>query len=247
MAHKKKNKKIDIGSSKFLIWVLGCALLVIIIMSSRSGINLQGLRGIVDNKENANLEEGNESLKRLIPTSKVPPSKTIAPTRHVPYESDPIINCSISANCGGGNKQLRQSVCNNSTCCQIGENWYFYEDTNKCHQDQNSYLTNYYKNNSNINNYPTWIPLPTFTPLSTPIPFPTYNSYENSTPTSKPSYPQMTKSQCQSNVNDKYRSQMNSYGCSYPCPESGSCGSSSVCEALWYQAQQEMSSCNQYN
>ncbi len=58
--------------------------------------------------------------------------------------------------------------------------------------------------------------------------------------------PQITKSQCQASVNDKYGSLMRSYGCYYPCPATGDCGSSSVCEAYWYQAQKDMNSCNQY-
>jgi hypothetical protein len=72
------------------------------------------------------------------------------------------------------------------------------------------------------------------------------NNYNYALPTSTPYVPQMTKNQCISNVNDKYGSQMRSQGCYYPCPDTGDCGSTSVCEALWHYAQQEMSACNQY-
>jgi|GEM_PF-4446425 len=71
------------------------------------------------------------------------------------------------------------------------------------------------------------------------------NTYQ--TPTSAPTSPQMTKAQCEANVADKYRSLMVAqYGCAYPCPDTGNCGQSSACDALWAQAKKEIDSCNQY-
>lgn len=32
-------------------------------------------------------------------------------------DPDPIINCNIHANCGGGNKKMKKSECDNMTCC----------------------------------------------------------------------------------------------------------------------------------
>lgn len=61
-------------------------------------------------------------------------STRVKPATHV--DPDPVISCSIDEKCGGGTKQLRQSVCNNSTCCQIENEWYFYEDKTKCKNDQ---------------------------------------------------------------------------------------------------------------
>lgn len=157
-------------------------------------------------------------------------------------DPDPLVNCQIHANCGGGTRLLKKSICDQSTCCQIGNSWIFYESKSKCIQDQNSYWSN--KANYNyptLPPLPTWAPFPTFAPLPTLPPFPTI---DYSTPT--PYVSKMTKTQCQLAVNDKYRSLMRSYGCAYPCPESGSCGGVSVCEVLWHQVQSEMRNCEQY-
>jgi hypothetical protein len=67
--------------------------------------------------------------------------KGVKTTNNIP--SDPIVVCNVNPNCGGGTKELRKSVCSNSTCCQIGNSWYFYEDTNKCKQDQEAQKTKY--------------------------------------------------------------------------------------------------------
>ena len=158
------------------------------------------------------------------------------------FDSDPLVNCQIHVNCGGGTRLLKKSICDQSTCCQIGNSWIFYESKSKCTQDQNSY----WSNRTNYNYLtspplPTWAPFPTFAPLPT---LPPFSTIDYSTPT--PYVPQMTKVQCQQAVNDKYRSLMRSYGCAYPCPESGSCGGVSVCEVLWHQAQNKMRNCEQY-
>ena len=71
-----------------------------------------------------------------------------------------IITCQIDSQCGGGSIQLQRGVCENSTCCQIGDKWTFYQDKNKCVQDQNTY-------NASL---PTPTPLPTSTPTPTPTP-----------------------------------------------------------------------------
>lgn len=71
-----------------------------------------------------------------------------------------IVTCQIDSQCGGGSIQLQRGVCENSTCCQIGDKWTFYQDKNKCVQDQNIY---------NVN-LPTPTPLPTSTPTPTPTP-----------------------------------------------------------------------------
>lgn len=54
---------------------------------------------------------------------------------------DPVVACNVHESCGGGTKQLRQSVCSNSICCQVGNSWTFYEDKNRCLADQSSYNT----------------------------------------------------------------------------------------------------------
>lgn len=108
-----------------------------------------------------------------IPTDVPTPSFTETPTpTEAPYiaptrDPDPPVLCNVNSNCGGGTTPLRQSECNNSTCCQIGDKWIFYKDKNQCTQDQN----NYYKNSSNSYVPPAYIPLPTYAPL------PTYQPY----------------------------------------------------------------------
>lgn len=50
--------------------------------------------------------------------------------------SDPIITCNISPECGGGSRQMKKSECDQGTCCQIGNTWIFYPSRDKCLQDQ---------------------------------------------------------------------------------------------------------------
>lgn len=76
-----------------------------------------------------------------MPTDTPTPSTTsvyvpqyVAPT----IDPDPPVLCRMSANCGGGTTPLRQSECNNSTCCQIGDKWIFYKDKVQCGRDQAS-------------------------------------------------------------------------------------------------------------
>jgi peptidoglycan hydrolase-like protein with peptidoglycan-binding domain len=64
-------------------------------------------------------------------------------------DSDPLVNCLIHANCGGGSKLLKKSICDQSTCCQIGNNWIFYENETKCKEDQQKFYSNNQFNNQN--------------------------------------------------------------------------------------------------
>jgi len=74
---------------------------------------------------------------------------------------DPLVNCTVSTNCGGGTRQLKQSICNQSTCCQVGSTWLFYESKDKCIQDQQ----NYNNQNKNTNVY-----IPTSQPSQNKVP-----------------------------------------------------------------------------
>lgn len=61
------------------------------------------------------------------------PSPTVTPR-----PTTVMVNCLISAECGGGSKLLAKSVCDNSTCCQItGKGWVFYQNKQDCIKDQN--------------------------------------------------------------------------------------------------------------
>ena len=69
------------------------------------------------------------------PISEVRGTSTTKPQA---VNKDPIITCNISSNCGGGSRQMKKSECDQTTCCQIGNNWYFYLSKDKCIQDQKS-------------------------------------------------------------------------------------------------------------
>jgi hypothetical protein len=68
--------------------------------------------------------------KNPTPTNKV--NQDLIPTS----DPDPIVNCNINIHCGGGSQLLRNSICDNSICCEIGEKSYFYQDKSKCFLDQ---------------------------------------------------------------------------------------------------------------
>ena len=114
---------------------------------------------------------------------------------------DYIVTCNVSSNCGGGTRSLKKSECDNSTCCQIGDKWYYYPTKTACTQAQNNYndpssnyppCTVYYsalgysrtysyispeecqqaKNNVSSTTTNTYIP-PTIVPLPTLVPQPT--------------------------------------------------------------------------
>ncbi len=53
-------------------------------------------------------------------------------------DPDPFVTCNISSNCGGGSVRLRKNACSQTTCCQIGPQWLFYNSKDKCVQDQNA-------------------------------------------------------------------------------------------------------------
>ena len=201
-------------------------------------------------------------------------------------EVDPLVYCNVNAKCGGGTKLITKSVCEKSTCCQIGDKWIFYGNEEDCVKDQNDYykrFSDYSKSNENYENiykplakneyytctlyYPSLNLYQTYDYLykteadclnaqellnNSVSEYPSYDSY--SEPEVDTDYPigetpqqtQITKAQCQQIVNDKYRSKMISYGCSYPCPETGDCGGTSVCSSIWSEVQKEMSKCDQY-
>jgi hypothetical protein len=54
-----------------------------------------------------------------LPTSSPTQLPTATPKPYV--NPDPIITCNINASCGGGSRQLRQSVCDSMNCCLIDQ------------------------------------------------------------------------------------------------------------------------------
>lgn len=97
----------------------------------------------------------------------------IAETNKV--DTDPLVNCTIHPDCGGGTRQMKKSECDNSicclissecggnkvltkvdcdnsTCCQVGSSWSMYLNRASCTLAQNNYY-NAYKN-AQLHNYP---------------------------------------------------------------------------------------------
>ncbi|MCX6731237.1 MAG: peptidoglycan-binding domain-containing protein [Candidatus Roizmanbacteria bacterium] len=187
-------------------------------------------------------------------------------------DSDPQVNCGISSSCGGGTKLMKLSTCNNTICCEVVNQWIFMYSLTDCQNAQRNAHAN--TANTNQGNVPLnsgsvkikcsyssgeyQFDFGDLTYDECTIKSNEYwaskrqaitnNSTTNnySPPVNTNTAPQMTKSQCQSAARDKWRSQMTTRGCYYPCPDSGSCGGSSVCEAMWSIAQGDMNSCNQY-
>jgi len=130
------------------------------------------------------LERSSKSIPTPTPSSLPTPTSIPKPAVRGEYDipiptptpdPDPIITCNIHANCGGGSRQMKRSECNQTICCQIEGNWYFYLSKEKCLQDQAAWA-NYHKRNYYVPNYdfPTYTytpaPLPTYQPLPTPTP-----------------------------------------------------------------------------
>lgn len=85
-------------------------------------------------------EPSNNNLPIIAPTAtSKPPSPTAKPevksATSQRKSSDPIVNCQLSEECGGGTRTLKLSECNKTTCCQIGGSWYVYP-TDECNNAQ---------------------------------------------------------------------------------------------------------------
>lgn len=98
-------------------------------------IDLSGNRSSVQ-KVNATPTPTPSESPTPIPT--YPPTQ-IPKIKPVYVDPDPIVNCNISSNCGGGNRQMKKSECNQSTCCQLGNAWSIYPNKTACTQAQNNY------------------------------------------------------------------------------------------------------------
>lgn len=65
------------------------------------------------------------------------PTTVIFPmTKKTNIESDPVITCTIPEDCGGGTKKIKQSVCEQMTCCQVVNKWYLIPTEDTCRQLQ---------------------------------------------------------------------------------------------------------------
>lgn len=50
--------------------------------------------------------------------------------------NDPIVACNINSNCGGGTKQMKNSDCTKSICCQIANGSWILTDKDSCNKAQ---------------------------------------------------------------------------------------------------------------
>lgn len=84
MKHKKKTKGIDFGSPNFVMWALGCSLLVIIILSNSNGFNPQALLGANKVSEYERQQEAPHREEGVrITTSSPIPTKTAQITKAI--------------------------------------------------------------------------------------------------------------------------------------------------------------------
>lgn len=102
-------------------------------------------------------------VENIEPTVSVIQSSPVA-------NADPIISCTMMAECGGKTYQITKSQCQQSTCCQIGNSWYIYPNNDSCSADQNKYAQTPSSVSLPANNtyaWPTFAPLPTYSPVDT--------------------------------------------------------------------------------
>ncbi len=142
---KLPKRAISIISRNF-IWIFcGTIIFLYLFLYTNQGA-IASIEGFVKEKLSLHsffdkaLEVSDDGAPTPIPTS-TPYPTVVQPTRATYVDPNPIITCNVSANCGGGTRQLRKNVCDNSTCCQIGDSWLFYEDKDKCIVDQNAYVS----------------------------------------------------------------------------------------------------------
>jgi len=100
------------------------------------------------------------------PSPSLSPLPSLKPIYYSPkpkpvIDSNPLVNCNIHVNCGGGTKLLKQSECNKSICCGFNySGWKIYpssEECTKAQQEENRQNNTY---NPSIYDYPTYSPIP---------------------------------------------------------------------------------------
>jgi len=79
--------------------------------------------------------------------AKITPTPTATPTNKAisikksnspkpSVDTDPIVDCQINANCGGGTSKMRSSACSKTTCCQVWGTWSSYPSLDTCKAEQ---------------------------------------------------------------------------------------------------------------
>ena len=142
-----------------------------------------------------------------------------------------MINCNISNNCGGGTRKIKQSECNNGTCCQIGSSWIFYTSRQKCTEDQNKYNSNY--------TYPTYAPYPTYKPIptvayTTPTPYATPTMSQGQAQAIIDQHNNQVR-QCQRDVASNYSDPIIQNKCNY-----GDSSATEACLSIYQKERQKL-------
>ena len=76
------------------------------------------------------------------------------------------MDCNIHPNCGGGTKRLKQSECQNSTCCQVGNIWVTL-DKDECKLKQQDYANGQVRQAPQVIQVPQ-IQIPQIQPIEPP-------------------------------------------------------------------------------
>lgn len=84
--------------------------------------------------KNSNLVTSKSTTKKTTPQPTNSVVRNVQPT----INSDPPVHCPIADDCGGGTRPLKQSECENTTCCRTKSGWEFMLKT-KCESIHSSY------------------------------------------------------------------------------------------------------------
>lgn len=92
------------------------------------------------NLENRKTTNAPISIKTTSKPTSTPSQNTIAKPKATtpipPVDPDPIVDCQINANCGGGTTKMHSSDCSKTTCCQAWGKWSNYPSLDACKTEQ---------------------------------------------------------------------------------------------------------------
>jgi len=233
---------------------LGLAFIVIIILTV-------GILAYTDSHPNLLLslqnkvDKVNSTWPTITPLETPTDTPTPIPQVYQP-PADPPVLCNIDPKCGGGTTPLKQSECNNSTCCQIGNKWIFYKDKNQCILDQKAYNGNntsnsnsglilcvksfgtFWDTQSDCDSTPNTAPAQTNSQSNTQVPTATPQPTQQPQPVDATAY-----NNCRSNAQNTYNQQQQSCMVQY----GGGSGAGQACIQIAQQnEQQALNNCNSY-
>jgi hypothetical protein len=248
MPKSKSNKRRN--SNNFV----GIALLAIIVLAVGLLTFADANPNLLLSFQHGGVKGANIVLPTLEPTEIPTDTPTPIPQVYQPPVDPPVL-CNIDAKCGGGTTPLKQSECNNSTCCQIGNKWIFYKNKSQCIQDQNAYNGNntnnsksglilcvksfgsFWDTQSDCDSTPNTAPAQPNSQSNTPVPTTAPQPTQQPQPVDATAY-----NNCVSNVQNTYNQQQQ--GC---MAQYGGQGTGQACIQIAQQnEQQALNSCNSY-